>query len=255
MPVFCSIILPNSYPDIWKTSYVKPLHKTGLKIDIQNYRPISHLPVLSLVFEKILHSFIDYKIKDKLTTRQFGFQSRKSSIIQLLDFLETVLSSNSSNLYAVYLDYAKAFDKVPFNDLLNQLWKFGFDESFLELFATYLFNRFQTVLRKSSNSRPLSVLSGVPQGSVSADLIRLMNWNISNGVLVNASTTKCICFKVNVNVTFEDIPIDDVIAHSDLGVISSPTLKWDPHFSQNTQKQPSLSSFQTDYPVEYTLTY
>ena len=140
----------------------------------------------------------------------------------------------------------------------------------MELFATYLLNRFQTVLIRSSTSRPLSVLSGVPQGSVfgpllflisvndmpaifldafcwlnaddlkllfdslnySADLTRLTNWNISNGVLVNPSKTQCICFKGKVNVTFEDIPINNVIAHSDHGVNISPTLKWDPHLSQ-----------------------
>ena len=54
-------------------------------------------------------------------------------------------------------------------------------------------------------------------------------------MLVNASKTKCICFKGNVFVTFEDNTIDNVIAHSDLGVIS-PTLKWDPYLSQKLAK-------------------
>ena len=60
-----------------------------------------------------MFDFLFTKIKHRITPRQHGFQSRKSAVLQLNDFRETARLKHSPNLYTVYLDYAKAFDKVP----------------------------------------------------------------------------------------------------------------------------------------------
>ena len=116
-----------------------------------------------------MFDFLFNKIKHRITPRQHGFQSRKSAVLQLIDFLETARLKNSHNLYTVNLDYAKAFDKVPFEVLLRKLRLFGLDENFLHLINSYLSDRQQIVKVQNQISRQqpvLTLLSGVPQGSV-----------------------------------------------------------------------------------------
>ena len=87
--LFSCIILTLTFPDHWKTAFVRPLHKQNSKMDIANYRPISLLPKISIIFEKILYNFLYDRVKCKITPCQFGFQSKKSSVLQLIDFVET----------------------------------------------------------------------------------------------------------------------------------------------------------------------
>ena len=70
--VFTYIIHSQFWPENWKCAYVTPIHKKGPRADVENYRPISILPRLSSVLEKILFLFIFPKIKDRLNPRQHG---------------------------------------------------------------------------------------------------------------------------------------------------------------------------------------
>ena len=98
----------------------------------------------------------------------------KSAVLQLIDFLETARLKNSSNLYTVYLDYAKAFDKVPFEVSLRKLRLLGLDENFQHLINSYLFDRQQIVIVQNQMFRQLPVICGVPQGSVLGPLLFLI---------------------------------------------------------------------------------
>ena len=142
--LFSAIIHTLVYSDIWKTAFIRPLHKSDSKTYITNYRPISLLPKHSLIFEKDIFDFLFNKIKHRITPRQHGFQSRKSAVLQLKDFLETARLKKT--LHTVYLDYAKAFDKVPFEVLLRKLGLFGLDENFLHLINSYLSDSQQIVI-------------------------------------------------------------------------------------------------------------
>ena len=117
-PLFLSMNLTCSFPPIWKISYFIPLFKSGVKKDSANYMPISLLPKVSLVFKRLLFNFLFEKIRHHIIPSQFGFQSRKSAVLQLLDFIETVkLGKFAEQQYILYLVHAKAFDKVPLNVL------------------------------------------------------------------------------------------------------------------------------------------
>ena len=121
------------------------MFKSGVKNDIANYRPISLLPKVSLVFERLLFNFLIAKIRHNIYPSQFGFQSRKSAVLQLLNFIETIKFGKFEQQYILYPDYAKAFDKVPLNVLLSKLSRFGLDDEFLELLSSYVNDSLQLV--------------------------------------------------------------------------------------------------------------
>ena len=105
-----------------------------------NYRPISILPKLSLVLERILFDFIYPKVRSKFSSSQFGFMSKKSTVLQLIAFLDNLYKCYDVNepCFIVYFDIQKAFDTVPHSLLISKLQSYGFDHSFQMLFSSYL---------------------------------------------------------------------------------------------------------------------
>ena len=66
----------------------------------------------------------------------------------------------------LFIDLRKAFDSVPHRELLSKLKRFGFRDNSINLFTSYLCDRFQTVTLDNELSGPLAVLSGVPRGTI-----------------------------------------------------------------------------------------
>ena len=114
-----------------------------------NYRPISLLPILGKIFEKIifsrLSSFIQkYKI---IYDKQYGFQSKKSTEHALLDIQQNILTSleNNEKPCCVFLDFAKAFDTVNNEILLQKLNHYGIRGNTVQLIRSYVTDREQCV--------------------------------------------------------------------------------------------------------------
>ena len=104
---------------------ISPIFKGGNKSEAQKYRPVSLTSHIVKVFERLLRkSLVNHLEENKLINEsQHGFRSNRSTLTQLLEFYETVveLSETGSLVDAVYLDYAKAFDKVSHNILMKNL--------------------------------------------------------------------------------------------------------------------------------------
>ena len=151
-----------------------------MKNEIANYRSIASLNKLSLAFEESLFRSISKHLQDKLSSHQFGFRKSRSCVIQLLSFFDKIFEwiDSKEKAFAIYLDYSKAFDRVPHSILLKKLRSLGLGGSLLKLIASYLQNRVQQVEMENCQSEVVSITSwvtswvgwsitsGVPQGSV-----------------------------------------------------------------------------------------
>jgi len=160
----------GTFPACLKTATVVPIHKSGDINCVDNYRPISMLPILSKIFEKLmlrrLKSFL--KASNLLNDNQFGFRENSSTSDALLEFIEctSVSLNNRNTLIAIFLDFSKAFDTVCHNILLGKLEHVGVRGRVRDWFDSYLDNRLQSVVINSVLSSQRVLGRGVPQGSV-----------------------------------------------------------------------------------------
>jgi hypothetical protein len=180
---------------------------------VSNYRPVTILPHISKVFESIIYSYIYTNVQNVISEHQHGF-FRGTSTSTNLSFISAALDKNTQ-VDVIYTDFSKAFDRIDHNILLNKLRHFGFSDSLLNLFESYLLDRFCYVNVLGFYSARLVVNSGVPQGSNLGPLLFLLFINdiveiFSLNVLLFADDVKlystirdisdCMCFMVGVAV-------------------------------------------------------
>ena len=160
----------NCFPKVWKMAEVTPVLKSGNPEDPCNHRPISLLPMLSKVSERLAQrQFVDYiTTNKKLSENQSGNRKCHSTETALLhvrdDFLMAIDKSEVS--VVVLLDMSKAFDSIRHDLLLQKLQSIGVASSSLEWFHNYLSGRSQRVRIGDAISDPLPLKYGVPQGSI-----------------------------------------------------------------------------------------
>ena len=158
------------FADSLKIARVNPGHKSGPSDIVDNYRPISVLPIFSKIFEKLtlhrMNSFI--KRHDLLTSSQFGFREGCSTTNAIVKLLSHVVKAFHRKLYCAcfYLDLRKAFDTINHKILLSKLEHYGFRGQCYRFLKSYYQNRKQFVYLNGHNSTTLPVVSGVPQGSI-----------------------------------------------------------------------------------------
>ena len=153
-----------------KKGNITPIFKKGSKGSPGNYRPVSLTCVLCKVMESLLRdSIVDHLAKHKLIhSTQHGFMSGRSCLTNLLEYLEelTKLMDAGRAVDIVYLDFAKAFDKVPIRRLLSKCASLGIQGKLLAWIEEWLTGREQRVVLNVEASSWEPVMSGVPQGSV-----------------------------------------------------------------------------------------
>ena len=189
------------FPDSMKEAKIIPVFKTGDKLLMSNYCPISILSSFSKIFEKYIYerlfSFFDkHKV---LLPNQYGFRPGINTTHAITDIVTTAYENMGNNYYTglIFLDLKKAFDTVNHIILLSKRNHYGIRGVAHSLLSSYLTNRKQSVFIDNYCSTPLNINNGVPQGSTLGPLLFLIYINdLENSIVTNPrlfADDTCIC--------------------------------------------------------------
>ena len=166
------------FPESLKVAKVIPIHKSGDQEDFSNSGPISLLPVLGKVFERVLYTrFLAYIDKfDLLDENQFGYRRKHKTVDALASVIQQIrlAMDRKETSCCVFLDLKKAFDTLDHEIMRAKLESSGLRGRVFELLKSYLSDRKQNLHVDGLNSLCQSVKCGVPQGSVLGPLLFLL---------------------------------------------------------------------------------
>ena len=169
------------FPDHMKLGMIPPTFKGGSKLDVSNYIPVSVLPTISKILEKLM-LFRLTKLLDNhniIYEHQFGFQKNRSTTLAILDLNTRIAKALDNGDYAasVFLDFAKAFDTINHEILIDKLENYGVRGIVKNWFESNLKNRHQIVKIGGTLSDKMQITCGVPQGSILGPTLFLLYIN------------------------------------------------------------------------------
>jgi hypothetical protein len=174
-------LLTGIFPEKLKTAKVIPLFKSGDKAQMNNYRPISLLPAISKLIEKVVYDQLyKYFTENNLFyDSQYGFREAHSTELAVNELTDRILNQIDQNKlpFAVFMDLSKAFDTLDHTILLGKLRYYGVNGTALTWFSNYLSNRTQFVEINDVKSDVLKITTGVPQGSILGPILFLIYMN------------------------------------------------------------------------------
>ena len=197
----------NYFPNGFKKAKVIPVYKSGEKSDPANYRPISILSILSKPLEKHMNKHIlnHLNLYHLLHPGQSGVRQNHSCHTALINMVDDWLQNINNNKYCgvLFVDFKKAFDVIDHDLLLRKLKIYGLSTNTLMFLRSYLTNRQQCVVVKSSISTFQTLHYGVPQGSILGPL--LFSLYINDLPLHIKSTCECFADDTTIHSNHSDV--------------------------------------------------
>ena len=218
----------GEFPDSWCIGHITPLPKTGNLLDANNWRPISQIPLIGKLLEKIVNSQLQsylYNI-NVLNKNQFGFIKNKSTshaVFKLItDLYDNVDRKHITQL--LYIDYRKAFDTIDHGILIKKLHKYyNFSKKSIRWFNNYLTNRQQKIVRQNQCSTVKPINIGVPQGSILGPTLFIMFVNDLFNI-INRDVCKMIMYADDTVVYTSSKNIGEGFSHLERNLCS--IIKW-----------------------------
>ena len=158
----------NKFPDTLKLSDITPVFKKMDPSDKANYRPVSILPLVSKVFEKIMYDQLYQYIEHFLNQLLCGFRkahSAQHALFRLLQKWQKELDSRGF-IGTILMDLSKAYDCLPHGLLIAKLEAYGLDNDSLNLLLDYLSFRKQRTKVGCAYSKWSRIRRGITQGSI-----------------------------------------------------------------------------------------
>ena len=182
--LYQSIISQSIYTSIFPTSLkyaiITPLLKNSNLDDklLKNYRPISKLPFLSKIFERVISKqIIEYLSENELyPINQSAYRKNHSTETTIVSIFDNIYNAidEGNKVQLVLLDMSAAFDTISHKILLDRLEEIGIADKALDLLKSYITNRTYRTLINDIQSDEFQLKYGVPQGSVLGPLLFLI---------------------------------------------------------------------------------
>ncbi|KAF2358585.1 Reverse transcriptase domain [Trinorchestia longiramus] len=224
-------IATNKFPDQWKLSVIKPLHKAGDINTASNYRPISLLPVLSKILEKVIsNQLLTHLDKSNLLhPNQYAYRKHTNTQDALLNITEKIYSDiDTKNVtQLLLLDLSKAFDSVEHTRLLQKISNLGIATQW---FQSNLANRSHAVRLENTISSPIQNDFGVPQGFILGPLLFSI---FINDFPPMPSNTRIFMYADDVQIAMTSAPVKPSQTKSDAEILLKHVKSW---YGQNGLK-------------------
>ena len=216
------IVAGKTFPSKLKLADIIPLYKKLENIKKQNYRPVSLLPVVSKIFERIMHkqmvAFIEKYLSPYLCGYRKGYNSQYA-LAAMIEKWKKALDKVGGIMGAVLMDLSKAFDTINHELLIAKLGAYGFSDAALYIVHDYLSDRWQGTKVNTSFSDWKELLCGVPQGSVLGPLL----FNIYLNDLFFVFTDDChVCnFADDTTLSVGDTNLEDLLHNLEDNTLSA----------------------------------
>lgn len=180
-------------PGFLKNATIIPIHKGESRAIPKNYRPVSLTSHVIKLFERVVRNQLVTFLEENylMNDNQHGFRPGRSCLTQLIEHYDLILEhlENGGNVDVIYLDFAKAFDKVDHGILCHKLLTMGIGGKLGEWLHEFLHGRMQKVLVNGASSPAATVKSGVPQGTVLGPILFLVHIaDINNDIVSHVSS-------------------------------------------------------------------